>query len=123
MGGSGEPATATVTLPGGETLSLPLLTDAAGGRFLDVRGLYASSGLCCFDPGFGSTASCESAITFIDGAAGLLLYRGAYAELCRLCAVGSVSALGSASPKSWHAKIDEVEFLIFILVFKGIGRW
>eukprot|EP00873_Tetraselmis_striata_P033499 jgi/Tetstr1/453763/TSEL_040715.t1 len=76
MGGSGEPATATVTLPGGETLSLPLLTDAAGGRFLDVRGLYASSGLCCFDPGFGSTASCESAITFIDGAAGLLLYRG-----------------------------------------------
>ena len=35
-----------------------------------------STGICTFDPGFGSTASCESAITYIDGAKGVLLYRG-----------------------------------------------
>jgi len=68
--------TAKLTLPSGEVLSLPMLLDAAGGRFLDVRRLYGESGLCCFDPGFSSTASCDSAITFIDGDKGLLLYRG-----------------------------------------------
>lgn len=35
-----------------------------------------STGMCTFDPGFGSTASCESSITYIDGNKGILLYRG-----------------------------------------------
>lgn len=35
-----------------------------------------STGICTFDPGFGSTASCESSITYIDGNKGILLYRG-----------------------------------------------
>jgi hypothetical protein len=35
-----------------------------------------STGICTFDPGFGSTAACESSITFIDGNKGVLLYRG-----------------------------------------------
>jgi hypothetical protein len=37
---------------------------------------FCSTGICTFDPGFGSTASCESSITYIDGNKGILLYRG-----------------------------------------------
>eukprot|EP00887_Chlorella_sp_A99_P000800 scaffold5.g800.t1 len=48
----------------------------AGDKFIDIRRLQPTTGLCTFDPGFGSTASCESSITYIDGGKGVLLYRG-----------------------------------------------
>lgn len=67
---------ATLTLPDGRTVSLPFLTDASGAEFVDVRQLYVETSVCCFDPGFSSTASCESEITYIDGVQGHLLYRG-----------------------------------------------
>eukprot|EP00740_Mantoniella_antarctica_P017510 CAMPEP_0181392384 /NCGR_PEP_ID=MMETSP1106-20121128/26554_1 /TAXON_ID=81844 /ORGANISM="Mantoniella antarctica, Strain SL-175" /LENGTH=138 /DNA_ID=CAMNT_0023513487 /DNA_START=72 /DNA_END=485 /DNA_ORIENTATION=+ len=67
---------ATLTLPGGRTVEIPVLRDAAGATFLDVRRLFPETGVCTFDPGFNSTASCESTITFIDGKNGRLLYRG-----------------------------------------------
>ena len=53
-----------------------MLTDAVGATFLDVRRLYPEHAVCTYDPGFNSTASCASAITFIDGDEGRLLYRG-----------------------------------------------
>ena len=53
-----------------------MLTDAVGATFLDVRRLYPDHAVCTYDPGFNSTASCASAITFIDGDEGRLLYRG-----------------------------------------------
>jgi citrate synthase len=67
---------AEVKLPDGTIITLPVLRDVAGNRFLDVRKLQPTTGICTFDPGFTSTASCESSITFIDGKAGCLLYRG-----------------------------------------------
>ncbi|GBF96378.1 citrate (Si)-synthase [Raphidocelis subcapitata] len=67
---------AQVILPDGRTVELPVLKDAAGQTFLDIRALQPSTGVCTFDPGFSSTASCQSAITYIDGNAGVLLYRG-----------------------------------------------
>jgi citrate synthase len=56
-------------------VELPVLEAAAGRNVVDVRGLIAE-GIYTFDPGFLSTASCESRITYIDGEAGVLTYRG-----------------------------------------------
>ena len=59
----------------GRTIELPLLAGALGPDVIDVRQLSAQ-GLLTYDPGFMSTASCSSAITYIDGAQGVLLHRG-----------------------------------------------
>ncbi|CAG9460541.1 unnamed protein product [Pedinophyceae sp. YPF-701] len=67
---------ATLRLPDGEEIPLPAFRDASGARFVDVRSLYGKTGVCTFDPGFMSTGACRSTITFIDGKAGRLLYRG-----------------------------------------------
>jgi len=56
--------------------SLPVLSGTLGPQVLDVSGLTKDQGVFTFDPAFGVTASCESKITFIDGDAGVLLYRG-----------------------------------------------
>lgn len=66
----------TVTLKYGKnTVELPILKGALGNPVVDIR-QFATTGMFTFDPGFLSTASCESKITFIDGAKGLLYYRG-----------------------------------------------
>jgi hypothetical protein len=122
----GQAGIATLTMPDGTTVELPVLLDSNGDKFVDIRKLQprwvgrvrgglapgscgscqgraalpppphplrcasktsrlashpccsgcCSTGMCTFDPGFGSTASCESKITFIDGNKGVLLYRG-----------------------------------------------
>lgn len=59
----------------GETIELPVLSGSTGPDVIDVRSLV-SKGYFTFDPGFMSTASCESAITYIDGGNGVLLHRG-----------------------------------------------
>ena len=67
--------TATLTL-NGNSYDLPVLTPTLGPDVLDIRKLYAQADVFTFDPGFTSTAACESAITFIDGDKGELLHRG-----------------------------------------------
>jgi citrate synthase len=67
---------ATLTLPDGNTLEFPVLSGTIGPDVVDIRTLYNRSGMFTYDPGFLSTASCSSAITYIDGDAGVLLYRG-----------------------------------------------
>ena len=59
-----------------KNFDLPILSGSTGPDVLDIRSLYKISNLFTFDPGFTSTASCESAITYIDGDKGQLLYRG-----------------------------------------------
>ncbi len=59
----------------GKTVELPVLEATEGLNVVDVRGLI-SQGVFTFDPGFLSTAACESRITFIDGDKGILMYRG-----------------------------------------------
>ena len=56
--------------------TLPILEGTLGPSVLDVRTLYTDCDFFTYDPGFTSTASCESSITFIDGDNGILLYRG-----------------------------------------------
>ena len=67
--------TATLSY-GDKTYTLPVLTPTLGPEVIDIRKLYAESDMFTFDPGFTSTAACESAITFIDGDKGELLHRG-----------------------------------------------
>ena len=59
-----------------KTLEFPIYSPATGPDVIDIRRLYADGGVFTYDPGFTSTASCESTITYIDGGAGELLYRG-----------------------------------------------
>ncbi|CAK0768563.1 citrate synthase [Gammaproteobacteria bacterium] len=60
----------------GKSIELPIILSSHGASGIDVRQLQKGLGLLSFDPGFMSTASCRSAITYIDGDAGLLWYRG-----------------------------------------------
>ncbi|MDD9911452.1 MAG: citrate synthase [Alphaproteobacteria bacterium] len=59
-----------------KTFEFPLMKGTVGPDVVDVRTLYKEHGVFTYDPGFMSTASCQSAITYIDGDAGELLYRG-----------------------------------------------
>ena len=67
---------ATLTLADGKSLDFPVLSGSIGPEVIDIRTLYGKSGMFTYDPGFLSTASCQSAITYIDGDEGVLLYRG-----------------------------------------------
>ncbi len=60
----------------GKTVELPILKGTDGPAVVDIRKLYAEADVFTYDPGFTSTASCESKITFIDGDKGILLHRG-----------------------------------------------
>ena len=60
----------------GESWDMQIFPGSEGPRVIDVRRLYADTGMFTYDPGFTSTASCESKITFIDGEKGVLLHRG-----------------------------------------------
>ena len=60
----------------GSDFSFPLLGGSVGPDVIDIRKLYGETGKFTYDPGFTSTASCQSAITYIDGDEGILLHRG-----------------------------------------------
>ena len=68
-------SSATVTF-NGKDVTCPVRTGSVGPDVIDIRKLYAQTGAFTFDPGFTSTASCDSAITYIDGDEGVLLHRG-----------------------------------------------
>src|SRR3954463_15465022 len=61
---------------GGNTHDYATLSGSVGPDVIDIRKLYADTGAFTYDPGFTSTASCRSEITYIDGDAGILLHRG-----------------------------------------------
>jgi citrate synthase len=73
--GKAHPAEARLTF-GDTTLDLPVRTGTTGPDVIDISKLYGQGRVFTYDPGFTSTASCESKITFIDGDEGILLYRG-----------------------------------------------
>ena len=90
---------ATLTI-GDKSYELPILKGSTGPDVLDIRKVYAESDHFTFDPGFTSTASCESKITYIDGDAGILLHRGypidqlaehsSFLEVCHLLLNGEL---------------------------------
>ncbi len=90
---------ATLHIPGRDPIELPILVGTEGPEVIDVRALGAH-GYFTFDPGFLSTASCESKITYIDGDNGILLHRGYpiadlalhsnYMQVCYLLMMGEL---------------------------------
>ena len=60
----------------GKSFDYPILSGSTGPDVIDIRKLYAQTGAFTYDPGFTSTAACESGLTYIDGDAGVLLHRG-----------------------------------------------
>lgn len=73
------PSTTKATLSfsdGSPSMEMPIYQGSVGPDVIDIRKLYASTGKFTYDPGFMSTAACSSAITYIDGDKGELLYRG-----------------------------------------------
>jgi len=90
---------ATLTI-GEKSFDLPIMKGSTGPDVVDVRKFYAEADHFTFDPGFTSTASCESKITYIDGDAGILLHRGypidqlaeksSFLEVCHLLLNGEL---------------------------------
>jgi len=84
----------------GNSIELPAKSGTVGPDVFDIRSLYGETGTFTYDPGFASTASCESAITYIDGSKGLLMYRGypvdqlaeksSFIEVCYLLLYGEL---------------------------------
>ena len=60
----------------GQSFEIPVLKGTDGPNVLDIRSLYKDTGMFTYDPGYTSTASCDSSITFIDGHKGILRHRG-----------------------------------------------
>jgi len=71
-----EQLTAKFILPNGKEILLPIYQATIGQNVIDISSLYKESGMFTYDPGFLSTASCESKITFIDGDSGILRHSG-----------------------------------------------
>ena len=94
-----SPKSATLTI-GNNVYDLPIHSPTEGPDVVDIRKLYGQAGVFTYDPGFTSTASCDSTITFIDGNAGVLLHRGYpigqlaekshYLEVCYLLLYGEL---------------------------------
>tara|TARA_R110002049_G_scaffold23545_3_gene83353 strand:- start:73320 stop:74615 length:1296 start_codon:yes stop_codon:yes gene_type:complete len=103
---------ATLTIDGTD-YELPIYTPSAGPDVVDIRKLYAQANVFTYDPGFTSTAACDSTITFIDGDKGVLLHRGYpieqlagkshYLEVCFLLLYGELP-----SPK----ELEDFEALV-----------
>jgi len=104
--------TAKLTIDG-ENFDLPIHSPTDGPDVVDIRKLYAQAGVFTYDPGFTSTAACDSTITFIDGDKGVLLHRGYpieqlagkshYLEVCYLLLYGELP-----SPKA----LEDFEHLV-----------
>ena len=75
MNAKSSTKTATLTV-GNKTYDFPILSGTVGPNVIDIAKLYAQAGMFTYDPGFTSTGSCQSKITYIDGDAGVLEYRG-----------------------------------------------
>ncbi|SLN41899.1 Citrate synthase [Roseivivax jejudonensis] len=75
MADSSNAKTATLSIDG-QSYDLPMYSPTAGPDVIDIRKLYSQAGVFTYDPGYTSTASCDSTITFIDGDKGELLHRG-----------------------------------------------
>jgi citrate synthase len=117
----GKPTFTITDNRAGRSWEMPLLSGTIGPDVIDVRRLYAETGLFTFDPGYTSTASCESAITFIDGEQGILLHRGFpieqlatksdYLEVCYLLLNGELPTKGQKKEFlkgiTYHTMLDE----------------
>jgi len=112
---------ATLNYEGDKKLDFPTYSGTIGPDVIDIRALYGKTGMFTYDPGFLSTASCASKITYIDGDQGILLYRGYpieqlavhcdFLEVCYLLLYGELPApaqkSGFVKTVSHHTMVHE----------------
>ena len=95
-------------IAGNEEYTYPVVSGSVGPDVIDIRKLYAQTGMFTYDPGFTSTASCESALTYIDGDEGVLLHRGySIEELSEHSSFMEVSYLLLNGELPGKAQLDE----------------
>jgi citrate synthase len=118
---------ATLTFSDGTPpVDFPVLTGSVGPDVIDVRALYAKTGKFTYDPGFMSTASCRSNITYIDGDQGILQYRGypieQLAEHCTFLEVAYLIMNGELPNKK---QLDEFVHIVtkHTMVHEQLGRF
>jgi citrate synthase len=111
---------------GGKSYEFDLRKGSVGPDVIDIGALYKDTGAFTYDPGFTSTASCESAITYIDGDEGILLHRGypieqlaehgdflevcyllLYVELPTLSQMEDFDFRGCGAPVAYFAKLRQ----------------
>ena len=122
---------ATLTI-GDKNYDLPILKGSTGPDVLDVRKLYGDSDHFTFDPGFTSTASCESKITYIDGDAGVLLHRGypigelaeksSFLEVCHLLLNGELPSADEFTKFERNITYHTMLHAQFDTFFQGFRR-
>ena len=115
----------------GKSIDLNVLEATEGNNVVDVRGLIAE-GIFTYDPGFLSTASCDSKITFIDGDAGILLYRGyaieqlasqaSHLEVCYLLLNGELPTADQLREFESSLKDKQAIDKQFQQIFNGFAR-
>ena len=127
---SNEKATLTFS-DGTPSLELPLYKGSIGPDVIDIRALYGKTGKFTYDPGFLSTASCNSTITYIDGDKGELLYRGYpidqlathcnFLEVCHLILYGDLpdtAGRGAFSREVMHHTMVHEQMQFFLRGFR-----
>ncbi len=131
MADTQKSATATLIIDN-RTIDLPIYSPTVGADVVDVRKLYSDGGVFTYDPGYTSTASCESAITYIDGDKGELLHRGYpidqlaekshYLEVCYLLLYGELPS--AAQIETFEALVTNHTMLHeqMMFFFRGFRR-
>ncbi|MBM4207806.1 MAG: citrate (Si)-synthase [Gammaproteobacteria bacterium] len=126
------PRSLTLTDNNQPMCELPVLSGTTGPDVLDVQSLYKQTGMFAYDPGFTSTASCRSAITYIDGEAGVLLYRGypieqlaercTYLEVCYLLLHGELPSQNELTDFEHEVTMHTMVHDQVNLFFRGFRR-
>jgi citrate synthase len=116
----------------GKTVGLPILKGTMGPDVVDIRKLYGESGVFTYDPGFTSTAACDSAITFIDGDKGQLLHRGypidqlaensTFVEVCHLLLHGELPTAAEYASFERNITMHTMLHAQFDRFFEGYRR-
>jgi len=128
-GKAGETATIAAD---GKSVKLPIVNGVLGPKVIDVRALYKDTGMFTFDPGFMSTASCESKITYIDGDEGVLMHRGysiedlaehsTYLETCYLLLYGNLPTSAQRTEFERHVTRHTMLHEQIAFFFRGFRR-
>ena len=119
----------TVTLTDnatGKSIEMPVLEGSVGPSVIDIRKLYAETGFFTYDPGFTSTGSCQSELTYIDGDVGILRHRGYaiddlaenadFLEVCHLLIYGEL-------PNATEKKQFETDITLHTMVHEQMRNF
>ena len=122
----------SLTLDGGKGLDLPVYRGTVGPDVFDIRALYGKTGMFTYDPGFLSTASCASKITYIDGDQGVLLYRGFpieqlavhcdFLEVCYLLLYGELPTQAEKDKFVWTVTRHTMVHEQLVRLYSGFRR-